>query len=137
MIKWIKIAVRKINSYRVKYSVGTAGSPRDLTLKKKKGKFIHRHGETAQGFKVERTIKTTASYGAPVEKVQETAEMWDLQEESVNIRNAGNKNVNKKFNQTLVKPLPCDEVELIKNNQMLTDVFINMAQKILSIHVSG
>ena len=58
-------------------------------------------------------------------------EMFDLQEESVNISDAGNENENKTLDQYLVKPLPNDEVELIKNNQMLADVSINMAQKIL------
>ena len=69
---------------------------------------------------------------APVEKVQEMGEMFDLQEESVNISDAGNENENKTLDQYLVKPLPNDEVELIKNNQMLADVSINMPQKILS-----
>ena len=59
-------------------------------------------------------------------------EMLGLQEESVNISDAENQNENRTFDQYLVKPLPNDEVELIKNNQMLTDVSINMAQKILS-----
>ena len=72
------------------------------------------------------------SRDAPVEKVQEMGEMLDLQEESVNISDAENENEKKTFDQYLVKPLPNDEVELTKNNQMLTDVSINMAQNILS-----
>ena len=72
------------------------------------------------------------SRDAPVEKVQEMKEMLDLQEESVNISDAENENENKTFDQYLVKPLSNDEVKLIKNNQMLTDVSINMAQNILS-----
>ena len=53
-------------------------------------------------------------------------ELLDLQEESVKISDAENKT----FDQYLVKLLPNDEVELIKNNQMLTDVSINMVQNI-------
>ena len=56
--------------------------PRNLTLRKKKDKFSGRHGETAERFKAARTIKTTVSRDAPVEKVQEMGEMLDLQEES-------------------------------------------------------
>ena len=106
--------------------------PRDLTLRRKKDKFSGRHGETAERFKAARTIETASSRDVPDEKVQEMGEMLDLQEESVNISDAENENENKTIDQYLVKPLPNDEVELIKNNQMLTDVSINMAQKILS-----
>ena len=59
-------------------------------------------------------------------------EMLDHQEESVNISDAGNENENKTFDQCLVKPLANDEVELTKNNQMLTDVSASMAQNMLS-----
>ena len=100
--------------------------PRNLTLRKKKDKSSGRHGETAERFKAARKIKTTASRDAPVEKVQEMGELLDLQEESVKISDAENKT----FDQYLVKLLPNDEVELIKNNQMLTDVSINMVQNI-------
>ena len=92
--------------------------PRDLTLRKKEDKFSDRHGETVERFKAARTIKTTASLDAPVEKVQEMREMLDLQEESVNISDAENENENKIFDQYLVKPPTNDELELIKNNQM-------------------
>ena len=37
----------------------------------KKDKFSGRHGETAERFKAEETIKTLMSRDAPVEKVQE------------------------------------------------------------------
>ena len=91
--------------------------PRDLTPRKKKGKFSGRHSETV------------GRRDATVEKVQEMREMLDLQEESGNISGAENENENKTFDQYLVKPVPNDELELIKNNQMLTNVTINMAQK--------
>ena len=41
---------------------------RDLTLRKKKDKFSGRHTEAIERFKTARTIKTTASSDAPVEK---------------------------------------------------------------------
>ena len=67
------------------------------------------------------------SRDAPVEKVKEMGEILDFLEELVNISDAENENENKTFDQYLIKPLPNDEVELIKNNQMLMDVSINMA----------
>ena len=57
----------------------------------------------------------TVSSDAPIEKVQEMGEMLDLQEELVNISDAEKENENNTFNQYLLKPLPNDEVELIKS----------------------
>ena len=43
----------------------------DLAFRKKKGKFSGSPGEAAERFKTAGTIKTTISYNAPAEKVQE------------------------------------------------------------------
>lgn len=87
---------------------------RDLTQRKKKGKFSGRHVETTERFKAARAIKTTASRDAPVEKAQEIREMLDLQEEWIDISDTENENESKIFNQYLVKLQLNDELELIK-----------------------
>ena len=62
----LKLLLKKIDSYRVKYSVGTAGSqcyehkpkpkrPWDLTIRGK-SKSSGKHGETTKRFKAARTI---------------------------------------------------------------------------------
>ena len=67
---------------------------------------------------------------ASVEKVEEMWEMLDLPKESIVISDTET-DENKALEQHSDKVLPNDELGLIKNNQMLTDSSINLAQDIL------
>ena len=102
----------------------------NLSLRKKKDKFSGRHGEKAERFKTAKNIKIAATPNASVEKVEEMWKMLDLPKESIVISDTET-DENKALEQHPVKVLPNDELELIKNNQMLTDISINLAQDML------
>ena len=101
----------------------------NLSLRKKKDKFSGRHGEKAERFKTAKNIKIAATPNASVEKVEE---MLDLPKEQI-VFSDTETDENKALEQHSVKVLPNNELKLIKNNQMLTNTSINLAQDILVI----
>ena len=98
----------------------------NLSLRKKKNKFSGRHGEKAERFKTAKNIKIAATLNASVEKVEEMWEMLDLPKEPIVISDTET-DENIALERHPVKVLPNDELELIKNNQMLTDTSKNLA----------
>ena len=102
----------------------------NLSLRKKKDKFSGRYGEKAERFKAAKNIKIAATPNASVEKVEAMWEMLDLPKEPIVVSDIET-NENKALEQHPVKVLPNDELDLIKNNQMLTDTSINLAQDTL------
>ena len=103
-----------------------------LSLRKKKDQFSGRHGEKAERFKAAKNMKIAASPNAFVEKVDKIWEKLNLPKEPIVISDTET-DENKVLEQHPVKILPNDELELIKNNQMLTDTSINLARDILGI----
>ena len=101
-----------------------------IYLRKKKDKFSGRNGEKVERFKAANNIKIAATSNASIEKVEEIWEMLDVPKEPIVISDIET-NENKALEQHPVKVLPNDELDLIKNNQMLTDTSINLAQDIL------
>ena len=101
----------------------------NLSLRKKKDKFSGRHDEKAERCKGAKNIKIAATLNVSVQKVEETWEMLDLPEEPIVISDTET-DENKAPEQHHVKVLPNDELELIKNNQMLTDTSINLPQDV-------
>ena len=102
----------------------------NLSLRKKKDKFSGRPGEKAERFKAAKNIKIAAASNVSVEKVEEMWELLDLPKEQILFSDTET-DENKVLEQHPFKVLPHDELKLIKNNQMLTDTSVNLAQDIL------
>ena len=101
----------------------------NLCLRKQKDKFSGRHGEKAERFKAAKNIKIAAT---PMYLLKKLRKCWklDLPKKPIVISDTET-DQNKALEQHPVKVLSSDELELIKNNQMLTDTSTNLVQDIL------